>query len=78
MALGNKAKEDNPLKRAKIVVCTHINAQTAVKVETLVTLGTLLQLLTGNIVDISNDDEEKKDRRRMSLSLSWIRKSVAT
>ena len=33
MALRHKAKEDQPLKAAKIVGCTHINAQTAVLVE---------------------------------------------
>ena len=39
MALRHKAKDDKPLKGAKIVGCTHINAQTAVLVETLVALG---------------------------------------
>ena len=39
MALRHKAKEDQPLKAAKIVGCTHINAQTAVLVETLTALG---------------------------------------
>ena len=39
MALRNKAKEDKPLTGAKIVGCTHINAQTAVLVETLIALG---------------------------------------
>ena len=31
MALRKRAKEDKPLKGAKIVGCTHINAQTAVR-----------------------------------------------
>ena len=35
----HKAKEDQPLKQARIVGCTHINAQTAVLVETLRCLG---------------------------------------
>ena len=39
MALRNKAKEDKPLTGAKIVGCTHINAQTAVLIETLTALG---------------------------------------
>ena len=39
MALRNKAKEDKPLSGAKIVGCTHINAQTAVLIETLTALG---------------------------------------
>ena len=32
-------QDDKPLNGAKIVGCTHINAQTAVLVETLVALG---------------------------------------
>ena len=39
MALRNKAKADKPLTGAKIVVCSHINAQTAVLIETLIALG---------------------------------------
>ena len=39
MALRNKAKDDKPLSGAKIVGCTHINAQTAVLIETLTALG---------------------------------------
>lgn len=39
MALRKRASEDKPLKNAKIVGCTHINAQTAVLIETLVELG---------------------------------------
>lgn len=35
----HKAKEDQPLKQARIVGCTHINAQTAVLIETLRCLG---------------------------------------
>ena len=40
MALRNKcAKDDKPLTGARIVGCTHINAQTAVLIETLIALG---------------------------------------
>ena len=35
LALKQKAKSDQPLKGAKIVGCTHINAQSAVFIETL-------------------------------------------
>lgn len=31
MALRLRAKDDKPLKGAKIIGCTHINAQTAVR-----------------------------------------------
>lgn len=32
-------QDDKPLQGAKIVGCTHINAQTAVLIETLIALG---------------------------------------
>ena len=34
-----QGKVDKPLKGARIVGCTHINARVAVMIETLVTLG---------------------------------------
>ena len=46
MALRNKAKADKPLTGAKIVVCSHINAQTAVLIETLIALGAQGRSLT--------------------------------
>jgi len=55
MALRHKAKEDKPLKGAKIVVCTHINAQTAVMVETLVTLGAQVRWAACNIYSTQNE-----------------------
>ena len=33
IALKKRAQEDKPLKGAKITVCTHITAQTAVRLE---------------------------------------------
>lgn len=39
MALRKRAAEDKPLKGAKIVGCTHVNAQTAVLIEALADLG---------------------------------------
>lgn len=39
MALRKRASDDKPLKNAKIVGCTHVNAQTAVLIETLAALG---------------------------------------
>ena len=55
MALRHKAKEDKPLKGAKIVVCTHINAQTAVMVETLVNLGAQVRWAACNIYSTQNE-----------------------
>lgn len=39
MVLRHRAAKDKPLKDAKIVGCTHVNAQTAVLIETLAELG---------------------------------------
>merc|ERR1719481_2288673 len=55
MALRHKAKEDQPLKQARIVGCTHINAQTAVLVETLVTLGAQVRWAACNIYSTQNE-----------------------
>lgn len=49
MALRKRAVEDKPLKNAKIVGCTHINAQTAVLLETLVELGAQVRWSACNI-----------------------------
>lgn len=49
MALRRRAGEDKPLKNAKIVGCTHINAQTAVLIETLTVLGAQVRWAACNI-----------------------------
>lgn len=49
MALRKRAGDDRPLKNAKIVGCTHINAQTAVLIETLAALGASLRWAACNI-----------------------------
>jgi len=49
IALKKRAAEDKPLKDAKIVGCTHINAQTAVLIETLVELGASVRWAACNI-----------------------------
>merc|ERR1711899_633125 len=55
MALRNKAKEDKPLTGAKIVGCTHINAQTAVLIETLIALGAQVRWAACNIYSTQNE-----------------------
>lgn len=55
MALRSKAQEDKPLKSARIVGCTHINAQTAVLVETLVALGAQVRWSACNIHSTQNE-----------------------
>ena len=55
MALRNKAKDDKPLSGAKIVGCTHINAQSAVLIETLVALGAKVKWAACNIFSTQNE-----------------------
>ena len=49
MALRHKAKENQPFKAANIVDCTHINAQTAVWVEILTSMGAQVRWAGFNI-----------------------------
>ena len=44
-----KGKVDKALKGARIVGCTHINAQVAVMIETLVCLGAKVKYMIFNI-----------------------------
>ena len=55
LALRQRAKEDRPLKGAKIVGCTHINAQSAVMIETLVALGAKVKWAACNIFSTQNE-----------------------
>lgn len=54
MALRLRANEDKPLKSAKIIGCTHINAQSAVLIETLVALGATVRWSACNIYSTQN------------------------
>ena len=49
MALRKRAQDDKPLSGARVVGCTHITAQTAVLVETLVSLGAKVRWAACNI-----------------------------
>ncbi|PSN47847.1 Adenosylhomocysteinase 3 [Blattella germanica] len=55
MALRRRAGDDKPLKNAKIVGCTHINAQTAVLIETLAELGAQVRWAACNIYSTQNE-----------------------
>ncbi|XP_054163690.1 S-adenosylhomocysteine hydrolase-like protein 1 isoform X1 [Oppia nitens] len=54
MALRSRATDDKPLKGAKIIGCTHINAQSAVLIETLTTLGATVRWSACNIYSTQN------------------------
>ncbi|UJR27567.1 hypothetical protein I4U23_008848 [Adineta vaga] len=55
MALRRRAESDKPLQGAKIVGCTHITAQTAVLIETLVRLGAQVRWCACNIFSTQNE-----------------------
>ncbi|XP_053203334.1 adenosylhomocysteinase-like 1 isoform X2 [Panonychus citri] len=55
IALRKRAQEDKPLKGARIIICTHITAQTAVLVETLVALGASIRWASCNIYSTQNE-----------------------
>ncbi|EDV93839.1 adenosylhomocysteinase-like 2 isoform X1 [Drosophila grimshawi] len=54
MALRKRAADDKPLLNAKIVGCTHINAQTAVLIETLMQMGASIRWASCNIFSTQN------------------------
>lgn len=55
LSLRNKAKNDQPLKGARIVGCTHITAQTAVLIQTLIDLGAKVRWASCNIYSTQNE-----------------------
>ncbi|XP_036420046.1 S-adenosylhomocysteine hydrolase-like protein 1 isoform X4 [Colossoma macropomum] len=55
MALRKRAQGEKPLAGAKIVGCTHITAQTAVLIETLVVLGAQCRWTACNIYSTQNE-----------------------
>ncbi|XP_017769694.1 PREDICTED: adenosylhomocysteinase 2 isoform X2 [Nicrophorus vespilloides] len=55
MALRKRAGDDKPLKNAKVIGCTHINAQTAVLIETLSALGASVRWAACNIYSTQNE-----------------------
>ncbi|KAK3608138.1 hypothetical protein CHS0354_004794 [Potamilus streckersoni] len=54
-ALRKRAEAEKPLQGAKIIGCTHITAQTAVLIETLVTLGATVRWSACNIYSTQNE-----------------------
>lgn len=55
VALRQRASAEKPLKGAKIICCTHINAQTAVLIETLIALGASIRWAACNIYSTQNE-----------------------
>jgi len=55
VSLKKRAQGDRPLSGAKIVGCTHITAQTAVLIETLICLGAQVRWAACNIYSTQNE-----------------------
>lgn len=74
MKLRASAKEDQPLKGARVVCCTHINAQTAILVETLIELGARVRWASCNIYSTQNTVAAALAERGVSV-FAWNRQS---
>ena len=68
MALRRRASDDRPLKGAKIVGCTHINAQTAVLIETLAELGAQVRWSACNIYSTQVGTNERHRSRALLIN----------
>jgi adenosylhomocysteinase len=55
IAVRKQGSKDRPLAGAKIACCTHVSAQTAVLVETLISLGAKVRWATCNIYSTQNE-----------------------
>ncbi|TPP63420.1 Adenosylhomocysteinase [Fasciola gigantica] len=55
VALRKRAKDDQPLKGAKVLGCTHVTAHTAVLLETMVSLGAQVRWCACNIYSTQNE-----------------------
>ncbi|CAH8480009.1 unnamed protein product [Dicrocoelium dendriticum] len=55
VTLRSRAKDDQPLKGARILGCTHVTAHTAVLLETLVILGAQVRWCACNIYSTQNE-----------------------
>ena len=55
MSLRRRAEADKPLQGARIAGCTHITAQTAVLIETLIRLGAEVRWTACNIYSTQNE-----------------------
>jgi adenosylhomocysteinase len=55
MSLRRRAEADKPLSGAKIAGCTHLTAQTAVLIETLIRLGAEVRWVACNIYSTQNE-----------------------
>ncbi|KAA0189626.1 Adenosylhomocysteinase [Fasciolopsis buskii] len=55
VALRKRAKDDQPLKGAKVLGCTHVTAHTAVLLETMVCLGAQVRWCACNIYSTQNE-----------------------
>ncbi|KAH9520681.1 S-adenosylhomocysteine hydrolase-like protein 1 [Dermatophagoides farinae] len=74
MALRESAKDDQPLKGARVMGCTHINAQTAVLIETLLDLGATVRWSSCNIYSTQDSVAAALAERGVPV-FAWARQS---
>ena len=55
VALKKRAQGEKPLKRARVLACTHVTAQNAVLIETIVTLGATVRWCACNVFSTQNE-----------------------
>lgn len=72
MALRKRASDDKPLKNARIVGCTHINAQTAILIETLVELGASVRWAACNIYSTQVRDPIRFSETRRKFKPNFL------
>nr|XP_027194937.1 S-adenosylhomocysteine hydrolase-like protein 1 [Dermatophagoides pteronyssinus] len=74
VALRESAKDDQPLKGARVMGCTHINAQTAVLIETLLKLGATVRWSSCNIYSTQDSVAAALAERGIPV-FAWSRQS---
>lgn len=74
MSLRRRAEADKPLMGAKISGCTHITAQTAVLIETLIRLGAEVRWTACNIYSTQNEVAAALAQENIPI-FSWTNES---
>lgn len=74
MSLRRRAEADKPLQGARISGCTHITAQTAVLIETLIRLGAEVRWTACNIYSTQNEVAAALAQESISV-FAWTNES---
>lgn len=74
MSLRRRAEGDKPLQGARVAGCTHITAQTAVLIETLIKLGAQVRWTACNIYSTQNEVAAALAQENISV-FAWTNES---